>query len=255
MDDRCVKILGDGSVNFHSCRLMIVPTGTVSQGGYLACQRCKIVGRKLIDERRRKSGPGATKYLHGSGAMPAPRTDSEWPSYVRPQPPSTDDKMRHVRNPNTPFHKRLQCKMVTTFVVDLMHTGHAGALRQAVQYLFGIDLPVGQISHRFTMAQIDAANLALDNWKKCFPREINRQPRKLELLQKWKMRECYMTGTRCIPVLQVVPRFKAALTQDQLKYFSNYMHLVVALRIVSSNRMEPISEVRFQTQGFHCREL
>lgn len=145
------------------------------------------------------------------------------------------------------------------FPLDLMHTGHAGALRQALQWVFGIDLSKlsQELTHKFNDAAIAAIDAALHSWKTCVPEEFNRKPRSMTSLSKWKMRETYVVGTRIIPALLATEKNvdpKSGRTTDisvhgmselQRKYFLNYMNLVVALRIVSSNSLRPIPRVSF----------
>jgi hypothetical protein len=136
-----------------------------------------------------------------------------------------------------------------------MHTGHAGALRQGLQILTGIDLGklADNLNHKWDTHKIEVVDTAFASWKQCFPREFNRRPRKLELLSKWKMRECYVMGTRIFPALRVVEKhldsrkkevdIMGDLTEDQKLYFDNFLYLTAALRIVSSNSMAPIPPV------------
>lgn len=150
---------------------------------------------------------------------------------------------------------------MTGFPVDLMHTGHAGALRQGLHLLFGIDMSKhgDGVLHKFSARQVEMIDDILMIWKQCFPREFNRRPRPLDLLSKWKMRECYVTGARCIPALLAVEEhedekgetvdFVGSMSGLQKKYFDNFMYLVLALRIVSSNKMRPIPRVSIYCQS------
>lgn len=138
-----------------------------------------------------------------------------------------------------------------------MHTGHAGVLRQALQWVFGLDLSKlsQQLTHKFSQEQIAGIDAALRSWKYCVPDEFNRKPRTMASLNKWKMRETYVVGTRIIPALLAVEEHVhrrsgrrvdisvRGMSKLQQKYFFNYMNLVVALRIVSSNSMRPIPRV------------
>lgn len=109
------------------------------------------------------------------------------------------------------------------------------------------------VVHKFSTDQVAMIDDILMVWKKCFPREFNRRPRPLGLLSKWKMRECYVTGARCIPALLALDEhndangatvnFVGSMSNLQRKYFGNFMYLVLALRIVSSYNMSPIPEV------------
>jgi hypothetical protein len=101
------------------------------------------------------------------------------------------------------------------------------------------------------VATVDAV---LHSWKKCVPNDFNRKPRPLKLLSKWKMREIYVVGARMIPALWKMPEhFDArskgnidiigSMNPTQKLYFENFLYLTAALRIVSSNTMDPIPPV------------
>lgn len=148
-----------------------------------------------------------------------------------------------------------------------MHTGHGGALKQGIQWLFGINIKGGsrELPHRFAPSQIQRINKCLHSWKTCVPTDFERKPRSLDCVGQWKMREMYVTGTRLIPALLVTEAVRAtsdrhakelscragdmvdvsfsSMTSLQKEFFTNFMNLVVGLRIVSSNSMAPIAPV------------
>jgi hypothetical protein len=101
---------------------------------------------------------------------------------------------------------------------------------------------------------VETVDAVLHSWKKCVPNDFNRKPRPLKLLSKWKMRETYVVGARMIPALwKVVEHVDArtkrnidiigSMNDSQKLYFKNFLYLTSALRIVSSNSMEPIPPV------------
>jgi hypothetical protein len=141
-----------------------------------------------------------------------------------------------------------------------MHTAHAGAVRQGLQWVFGVGLTKlsEDLLHRFSTKKLSLFDKALKNWRSGVPADFNRKPRKLGSLLKWKMRETYVVGTRIlIAVLATEPHrhilndkvddiSAASMTTLQRRYFDNYMNLVAAVRIVSSNSMNPIPPVSMQ---------
>jgi hypothetical protein len=125
--------------------------------------------------------------------------------------------------------------------------------------VFGIGLTKlsEELTHRFSVKQLSLYDQALKNWRSGVPSDFNRKPRKLGSLTKWKMRETYVVGTRIIIALVATEPLRspsndrvsdislAGMTILQRRYFENYMNLVAAVRIVSSNSVKPIPSVSF----------
>lgn len=98
-------------------------SGTVSHGGRLACQDCKIVGTKekrlprSLEDGNNPEKRRGMKYIRKTHKDRQLRTDEEWPLYATregPNEPLQKAGEGHVRRINeSPFHQHLQFNMVS----------------------------------------------------------------------------------------------------------------------------------------------
>lgn len=135
---------------------------TKSHGGYSSCDKCEEYGNYINGRVILNHNPYAKKRTNQSFLL------------------QTDD----AHHTNTSPLTSLNIDMVTHFPIDYMHCVCLGVMRKLLNTWVG-----GKLQVRLQARQVTVLSQQLESLKEHFPVEINRKPRSLSELARWKATE------------------------------------------------------------------
>ena len=199
---------------------------TKQYGGYGACDRCQIVGERVVWKENfelRKDGTTAykpitkTAYVKVNNVL---RTDESFRSRSQPQ---------HHHPERSPF-ERTRVDMVNQFVIDHMHAVWSGVARKLMHFWTAGD-PSGNANPRKHMKlyhlhpnEKEEINARISSFSRTCPSEFQRRPRTLHDLNFFKA-----TEFRSFVCYYGLAALKNVLHDS---VYGNFKCLVISMRIL-----------------------
>lgn len=115
----------------------------------------------------------------------------------------------------------------------------------AIQYMFSVGFTAKEMTFKlicgkYAPAFMRAVEKCMKAWRPNISSDFARQPRSLDEIKFWKMRETNVAGVFMIPSLIWVDGVKDGLQPD---FFTNYMDLVAGMRLVYNFSHKPLPKV------------
>lgn len=217
--------------------------GVVGHMGFWSCERCRTRGRN--DTLRRD---GKKNGMHFPEIGAEVRCMEHWEQYQEKELEEEKPSRVHVKK-KTPFWDLWRngklLDLIYQFVLDSMHTIDGGATPQVIRRIFGTKRKREGLNQMY----YKKANAVLDAWARCTPNDFQRRTRPLTNLEQWKMVE----GRTFLFYLSIALFEDLKLKPKELPKYRIVQHLLLAVRLISGDSLEPLDSADIEDSREHFR--
>ena len=146
--------------------------GTKGHGGYYACERCTIKGKR-VKPKACGDGKKGVRTVYPSADEPL-RTDRSFRKLKQPE---------HHKIKTPLLSLKQKCNLIALFVLDFMHLG-SGVMKRLLEFWMK-----GPLITKLSVRERLKLSERIKSMKKEVPVEFQRKPRSLKFLPKWTASE------------------------------------------------------------------